>query len=97
MLTHVVLLKFTSDTSDDHLDALVESLRGLPALIPEIRRYTVSRDVGLAQGNADVSVIAHFDDADGWQTYTDHPDHRRIITEQILPRLESRSATQFVS
>lgn len=97
MLTHVVLLKFQPGTDRFRLDSLADSLRALPSQIPEIRDYTVGVDIGLADGNAEVAVIARFDDAEGHAIYTNHPAHRKVIEEQILPVLASRNATQFES
>lgn len=97
MLVHVVLLKFAPRMGEERLEELVRSLRALPGVIPEIVSYTVSRDAGLAADNAEISVIAHFADEAGWRTYSDHPAHRRVIEEQILPYLERRSATQYFS
>jgi hypothetical protein len=39
-------------------------------------------------------VVAEFDDEAGWRTYTDHPDHQRLIAERIRPHLVSRTAVQ---
>jgi hypothetical protein len=88
---HVLLL--TLDAACD-VDGVVDALRALPAQIPELRSYVVGRDAGLAEGNATVAVVAEFDDAAGWRTYTDHPDHQRLIAERIRPHLVSRSAVQ---
>ena len=60
-LRHVVLLTF--DESCD-VDELVATLRELPAAIPELRRYVVGADAGLAEGNATVAVVADVDDED---------------------------------
>lgn len=91
MFRHVVLL--TLDESAD-LDGLVAALEALPAAIPEIRTYDVHRDAGLADGNAQVAVVAGFDDEAGWRTYADHPAHLQVIAERIRPHLVARTALQ---
>ncbi len=40
------------------------------------------------------SVIATFADESAWAVYRDHPEHLRIIAEQIRPVLARRSAVQ---
>ncbi|HTO01724.1 MAG TPA: Dabb family protein [Microthrixaceae bacterium] len=95
MFVHVVLLKFTPDTSEEHLEGIVRSLRALPELVPSLVRYRVGRDLRLADDNAQIAVVAEFDDEDGYIAYRDDPNHRLVITEQIQPHLESRSASQF--
>jgi hypothetical protein len=95
MLRHVVLLEFDDATPDGHLDAIAEQLRELPGLIPALRRYSVGKDLELAPGNAHLAVVAEFEDIDGYLSYRDDPTHRRIIDEQILPHLRTRSAAQY--
>lgn len=95
MLVHVVNLRFRADVPNGQADRVVDLLRRLPGMVPSIRRYEVGRDLGLANDNADLVVIGHFDDADGYREYSNHPAHRKIIEEDILPHLETRIATQY--
>lgn len=95
MFRHVVLLRFDDSTPDGHVDEVAARLRELPDQLPVLRSYTVGRDLGLAPDNADLAVVAVFDDPEGYLTYRDDPTHRRIIDEMIVPHLLSRSAAQF--
>lgn len=95
MICHVVLLRFDHDSPEGHAEVVARELRTLPAAIPALRSYQVGVDVGLADDNAHVAVIAGFDDEAGYLTYRDHPEHRRIITGLIAPHLQSRTASQF--
>jgi len=95
MFRHVVLLEFDPTAPPGHLDELTARLRELPDELPLLRSYVIGRDLGLAPGNADLAVIAEFDDIDGYIEYRDHPSHRRIVDEMIAPHLQRRSATQF--
>lgn len=94
MLRHIVLLRFDDTTTSAHLDDLVQALSELPGKVPSIRRYEVVRDAGLADDNAQVAVLAEFDDRDGFLAYRDHPDHVKVITDHIRPRLAGRTALQ---
>ncbi len=95
MIRHGVLLEFRASTPDAHLEQVVKRLRELPEQIPSVRGYTVGRDVGLADDNAQLAVSGDFDDVDGYLVYRDHPAHRAVIEELILPHLQTRSAVQF--
>ena len=79
--------------------AEVETIRAalvaLPGQIPQIRAYAVGSDLGIMDGNADFAIVADFDDADALRRYQDHPAHRAVLTEQILPILASRVAVQL--
>ena len=95
MLRHVALFRFTPESTPEQHQAMFEALRGLPAVIPELKGYQVGPDQGLVDGNWDAAVVADCDDEAGWQTYTDHPAHQRILIEQIRPMLAERAAVQY--
>jgi len=95
MFRHIVLLTLREDATEADRDAIVAELRTLPDLVPTIRAYDIGLDAGLNAGNATISVVADFDDADGYLTYRDHPDHQRVIAEHIAPVLAARSAIQY--
>jgi len=95
VIRHVVLLRWKEGTTTEQHQAVLDALHELPGLIPEIVRYRIGADLGLAEGNAHVSVIADFATEDDWRTYTGHPDHVRVITELIRPHLETRAASQY--
>ncbi|HUW04216.1 MAG TPA: Dabb family protein [Acidimicrobiales bacterium] len=94
MIRHIVLLEFTAEADEASIEALVADLRALPDAIDEIETYDVARDAGLADRNAHLAVIATFADESAWAVYRDHPEHLRIIAEQIRPVLARRSAVQ---
>jgi hypothetical protein len=95
MLRHVVCLTWKDGVPPGAVDAIAAALGALPGRIPEIRAYSFGRDLGLGAGNAGFGIVADFDDAAGWRTYQDDPEHQRIIVELIRPHLASRTAAQF--
>jgi len=95
MFRHIVLLSFTEGTTGEDVSAIVDALHTLPERVPTIRQYVVGTDAGLAEGNADLTAIADFDDQAGYEVYRDHDAHQQVITELIKPRLAGRTATQF--
>ena len=95
MIRHVSLLTWSADASPDAVAAVARALAGLPASIPEIRAYRFGGDLGVDPGNADFAIVADFDSIERYRTYRDHPAHRAVATEHILPILAARSATQY--
>ncbi len=93
---HVSCLTWSERATPAAVEAIRAALEELPALIPELRGYTVGADLGLAAGNGDFAIVADFDDAEGWRRYHDHPAHQAVLTEQIRPILASRVAVQLV-
>lgn len=96
MLRHVVMLQLSAEATDADIAAIVDGLAGLPAVIPEIRSYSIGRDAGLAETNYDLVVIGEFEDADGYNAYSANADHQAVITERLKPFLQSRTAVQYV-
>ena len=95
MFRHVVMMRWTPDTTTADVNSIIEGLGGLPAAIPELRDYRFGHDVGLNEGNFDFAVVADFNDADDYLVYRDHPLHKAVITDRIAPHLAERSAVQF--
>ena len=95
MFRHVVLMRWTADTTPADVRAIAEALGGLPAAIPELRDFRFGHDVGINEGNFDFAVVADFEDADDYVVYRDHPLHRAIIAERIAPHLDTRASVQY--
>jgi hypothetical protein len=92
---HVVMVRLSEDMADDQKEALRASLGRLPEVIPELRAYRFGADAGLNEGNFDFVVTADFDDANGYLTYRDHPEHRKVVAENLGPFVTERAAVQF--
>jgi hypothetical protein len=94
MFRHVAVFRFAPDSTAEQHQAIVDALRTLPSIIPELKDYRVGLDAGLAEGNFEMAVVADFDDEAGWRTYTADAEHQRMIAELIRPILADRSAVQ---
>ena len=95
MIRHCVFVTVSPDATDADRDDIVEALRGLPAQISEIRSYEVGTDLGLRDGNADLAIVASFDDEAGWRAYLSHPAHLQAIDEHIAPHSTGLTSVQF--
>jgi hypothetical protein len=90
-LRHIVLLSFEPGAD---VDAIEAALLAMPDEIPAIRSVSVARDLGLAEGNAEIALVVDLDDADAWRDYQEHPAHQRLLTDLLRPALRSRTAIQ---
>jgi hypothetical protein len=84
MIRHTVLLSFEG-VDDAVVQTVIDELRGLPALIPEIAGYTVGRDLGLQEGTADIVIAADFASVGDYKVYSAHPEHVRVLDGHIRP------------
>lgn len=94
MIRHVVAFRWSEGVSDEAKQAVEAGLAALPGQITPIRAYRFGPDAGLADGNFDFVVTADFSDEAGYFEYRDHPAHRAVITETILPIMAERAAAQ---
>ena len=91
---HVVMMRFTPESTPAQRAAITEGLEKLPGLIPELRSYSIGSDARVNEGNFDMVVVADFDDVEGYLVYRDHPEHQAVIQQHIRPILAERAAVQ---
>jgi hypothetical protein len=95
MFRHIVLLRWTDESTPDQRVAVPAALRELPGAIPEIRSYALGVDAGVGgDGNSDLAIVADFDTVADYAVYRDHPVHQDLIARFIRPILASRAAVQ---
>ncbi len=94
MFRHIVLLQWKDDSTEEERAAVPAALKGLPAMIPQLRSYVMGDDAGVNEGNMNLGIVADFDDVEGYLVYRDHPAHQEIIREKIQPILAGRAAVQ---
>jgi hypothetical protein len=95
MIRHIVLFGWNDDVTDEQKKRAAAEIAKLPSLVPSVRAFACGPDVGINQGNFDFAVTADFEDAGGYVAYRDHPDHRAMVEENILPITAKLAAVQF--
>ena len=90
MLIHIVCWKYKNETDAATRQEHQERLRGLKALIPEVKTMEVGSDILHLERSFDTGLVATFDDRSGLDTYTDHPEHQKVaamgreISEKVI-------------
>ena len=95
MIRHCVMFRWNDDMPVAWIDEVETALATLPAAIPAIASYSFGRDIGVNAGNHHFAVVADFATVDDYLVYRDHPDHKRVVAELIVPNIAERSAVQF--
>lgn len=97
MLQHVGMLRLRRDAGPALVFDICEGLLDFVDSIPGLVSMQVFRDEGLREDNADIAFAAVFDSEASWRAYPDHPVHRRLAADLILPNVENRSYVQITS
>ena len=93
VFTHIVTFKWRHGSVDDA--AIAHALTDVVSRAEGVHSYLCGADVGFTPGAYDFAVVGSFDSRESFTAYRDHPDHQRILTEMILPNLESRTVVQL--
>jgi len=94
MIRHTVLMSFDG-VEEALVQKVIDELREMPSLIPEIRSYIVGRDLGLSEGSAAIVVSGEFDTVADYQVYAGHAEHVRVITDHIRPHATGLTRAQI--
>jgi hypothetical protein len=90
MLKHVVIFKFKKETAEADKTDVEKGLKGLPAIISEIKGFEVGRDLIHSERSYDLGLVSTFENLDTMQKYQVHPAHQAVagklkqISESIL-------------
>jgi Stress responsive A/B Barrel Domain len=95
MIRHCVMFRWKDGTSPATIGEVEAALAKLPDAIPAIAAYTFGRDIAVNSGNYEFAVVADFATLDDYLVYRDHPDHKQVIVDLIVPNIAERAAVQF--
>lgn len=91
--THVVTFKWNREDVDG--ERIAAELRACVAGFDGVVGYRCGPDAGVTPGAFDFAVVGTFTDRDAFAAYRDHPEHQRILTELILPNVDTRTVVQL--
>lgn len=95
MIMHIVLVKWNADATEESTLGLGSALDAFVATLAQVREYRHGSDLGLRPNTADYAIVAAFDDESDLRTYSDHPEHREIVANWLVPFAESISVAQI--
>jgi hypothetical protein len=95
MIRHIAVFSWTDEATPEQKERVAAEVRGLRPLMTGVRAYHVGADLGLVPGNADFAVVGDFEDAASYLAYREHPAHRAVIEQTILPIAAARHSIQY--
>lgn len=94
MLTHIGVLTLVPTATEAHRRAITDALSALVGRIDGLLSLRFATDLGLREGNADLTFQLTFASQEAWAAYNDHPAHKAVIAEHILPVLQAKTFVQ---
>lgn len=79
---HIVLWNLAATDEAEKAEGMARieaGLLGLVGKVPSIRSLRVERNGAYPDSNADIAVVADFDDYTGLEAYQVHPDHLEVV------------------
>ncbi|PID39881.1 MAG: stress responsive alpha-beta barrel domain-containing protein [Proteobacteria bacterium] len=94
MITHVVMMKFRPEVTDNEIKELEALLAGLPNKIDEIQRYDFGRDMVGSERSYDFALVSIFANLDTLKHYQAHPDHQ-VVLKKLGVMCENIAAVDY--
>ena len=79
MLTHIVIWRYRADVEPEVRAEHIRLLRGLASSIKEVESLSVGADVLKLPRSFDTGLVAVFRDRAALDTYSDHPEHLKVV------------------
>ena len=85
MIRHLLMFRWTEDSSSEDREAALKALRAMKDTVPSIRSLTVQEALNPGEQSFDGLLEAHFDDADGYRSYLTAESHLAAWTGHLQP------------
>lgn len=96
MIHHYVMIKFSSQTPEGHIESFGEKMKALDQNLPEMHDFVFGIDEFHESRSWDVVLYIVFRTHEDLQIYQEHREHQEII-EFNKPYIESIASVDFTS
>lgn len=89
MIKHIVLLAFKPEMSEEKIFCILQQMQALMTSIPQIKQFSSGKNCSPEGLNKDFThgFIMTFESGIDRDIYLEHPEHKRIATEIVIPAL----------
>ncbi|WP_219996416.1 carboxymuconolactone decarboxylase family protein [Nocardioides humi] len=94
-LVHQAAFAWAEHAPSDISEKVRSALDDLRPHLCGVHLLTYGPDLGLNEETADFAVFGLFADEPAYRAYADHPDHRSILHDLVLPNATSRTVIQY--
>lgn len=94
MITHVVAFKL-QEMSEEQEGELLAAFNGLMGVVPELRAFSMGRNVSDRDSTFTHCLVAQLDDMAAVWRYLMHPDHEAAIEHYLKPVMIERNIIDY--
>jgi hypothetical protein len=94
MLKHVVFFRLEGQSPEQEA-AMLAACGGLMGVIPELKSFTMGRNVSPRDDQFTHSLVTDFDDLDACMRYVNDPRHVEVVQTHIAPYVKGRAIVDY--
>lgn len=94
MLKHVVSFRLEGQSPEQEA-AMLAACKGLLGVIPELKSFSMGRNVSPRDDQYTHCLVTEFDDLDACMRYVVDPRHEAVVAEHIKPYLKARMIVDY--
>ncbi len=94
MFHHVVLFRLRPGITLERVRRAREQLSRLAETLPGVLHFAVTHNVAIENGGYTLALFSAFENERAYEIFTRHPDHVRVITDDLAPVVEAKVVAQ---
>ena len=87
MIEHIVLFKWKEEALPQQIDLALNALKELKNKIPGIVEISCGKNFSERNQGFQSALIVRFNDTDSLKAYFPHPEHQKVVENNIKPIL----------
>lgn len=91
----MVLLKFKNEVSRETISRIAEDLKALKGKLEGLIDISIGENFSERSKGFNVGLVVRFSDEKSLGYYQNHPEHLKILTEQIRPNVDDVIAVDY--
>lgn len=94
MFHHVVLFRLRPGVTLERVRRAREQLNRLAETLPGVVHFAVTHNVAADNSGYTLALFSAFESERAYEIFVRHPEHQRVLTEDLEPVVESRLVAQ---
>lgn len=95
MIKHIVLFRFTDESTEEQRAALVDELNGFPAKFPAMQNWTLGLNRSSRDDRFTHGFVVEFDTEDLLEGYLRSDTHETFVRERFRPIIAERAIVSY--